>query len=79
MNFRRWCSQSNDELARGDVAYLNLLAAEGLPGSESLDVRAALAQVDRWTEVVSQNTVHWRRTIVPSDDCQRAEKGDRSI
>lgn len=70
VDYQSWCSLSNEQLARHDVAYLNLLTAEGLPGSEALDVPAALAQIDRWAEVVTHNTAHWRRTYVPSDDCR---------
>jgi|GEM_PF-1646172 len=70
MDYEHWCSLSDEELARYDVAYLNLLAAEGLPGSESLDISAALVKINHWTNVAHRNTVHWRKTFVPSDDCQ---------
>lgn len=41
-----------DELAKVDIARMNLLAAEGLPGAENLDVEASLAKLDQWTERV---------------------------
>ena len=42
-------TMSTDELARQDLAIVNLACAEGLHGSENLDVRACLRQIDGWT------------------------------
>lgn len=45
-----------DQLAGVDIARLNLLAAEGLPGAEDLHVDTALAELDRWVEHVRFET-----------------------
>jgi len=42
------------ELANVDIARMNLLCAEGLPGAENLDVKQCLAVLDQWAEVVRQ-------------------------
>ena len=42
------------DLAAVDVAVMNLLCAEGLPGAEGLDLKASLAVLDQWTEVARQ-------------------------
>jgi len=41
-------SMSPEDLDKMDVALINLVCAEGLHGSEKLDVRACLAQIDEW-------------------------------
>lgn len=41
-----------DELSGMDVARMNLLCAQGLPGSEGLDIDQELAVLDRWTQAV---------------------------
>ena len=46
----------SDALNRVDIAELNLLCAQGLPGSESLDVEACLKTLDQWTERVRSET-----------------------
>jgi len=38
------------ELARFDIAEVNLVCAAGLPGAENLDVDRYLATLDRWAE-----------------------------
>lgn len=40
------------ELAKVDIALVNLLCAQGLPGAENLDVKGSLAMLDQWAEVV---------------------------
>lgn len=42
------------DLAKLDVARMNLLCAEGLPGAESLDLKQCLTVLDQWAEVVRQ-------------------------
>ncbi len=69
MDYESWCSLTDEELARYDVAYLNLLAAEGLPGSELLDIPSTLAKVERWADIAYCNTVAWRKTFVPRSYC----------
>ena len=44
------------ELAKQDIALLNLRCAEGLPGSEELDVANCLATLDQWAEKVRLET-----------------------
>jgi hypothetical protein len=39
-----------DELAKVDVALMNLLCAKGLPGADDLDIPAALAKIDEWAK-----------------------------
>lgn len=46
----------SDQLERVDIALMNLLCAEGLPGSESLDIQAVLATLDAWAEGVALET-----------------------
>ena len=41
-------AMSPDELAKIDVALMNLLCAKGLPGAEDLDIPAVLKQIDEW-------------------------------
>jgi RHS repeat-associated protein len=41
---------SPNELDTLDIAEVNLECATGLPGSENLDIRAALAKLDEWAE-----------------------------
>jgi hypothetical protein len=40
------------EMNKVDVALMNLLCAQGLPGAESLDKKQSLALLDQWAEVV---------------------------
>jgi hypothetical protein len=47
---------SSEELAIQDLALLNLRAAEGLPGSENLNVTEVLATLDRWAQKVKLDT-----------------------
>jgi hypothetical protein len=43
------------KLSNVDIAVMNLLSAEGLPGAESLDVKQCLTVLNKWAEVVRQN------------------------
>jgi hypothetical protein len=42
------------DLVKLDVARMNLLCADGLPGAERLDVKQCLQVLDQWAEVVRQ-------------------------
>lgn len=42
------------ELAKVEIARMNLLCADGLPGAEGLDVRQCLTVLNQWAEVVRQ-------------------------
>lgn len=47
-------ARPDDELNSVDIALMNFLCAEGLPGAEGLDVSRSLAILDDWAEVVRQ-------------------------
>lgn len=47
---------SGDELRRQDVALVNLRCAEGLPGSENLDIQKCLATINQWAQRVRVET-----------------------
>jgi Transglutaminase-like superfamily len=47
---------SDDELRRQDLALVNLRCAEGLPGSEKLDIQKCLATLNQWTQRVRAET-----------------------
>ncbi len=47
---------SSEELAKQVLALLNLRAAEGLPGSDNLNVTELLATLDRWAQKVKFDT-----------------------
>ncbi len=49
-------SKSPRDLERVDVAEMNLLCAQGLPGAEKLDIRKYLKTLDEWAEKVRFNT-----------------------
>ncbi len=46
----------SQELEQVDIAYMNLLCAKGLNGSEDLDVSQCLATLDKWAEVIRKDT-----------------------
>jgi hypothetical protein len=46
-----------DQLERVDIGLMNLLCAEGLPGSKGLDVAGALGTMDKWAEAVAAETL----------------------
>jgi hypothetical protein len=49
-------------LSQVDIARMNLLCAEGLPGSDGLDLETSLAQLDAWANRVKSETKrHWYR------------------
>lgn len=50
------CLMSSEELAKEDIALINLRCAEGLPGSDDLDVSGCLQMLDQWAEHVEQET-----------------------
>ncbi|MCA9234853.1 MAG: hypothetical protein KDA44_05255 [Planctomycetales bacterium] len=45
-----------DELAPQDIALMNLRCAEGLPGSEGLELDQCLARLDKWAAQVKRET-----------------------
>jgi hypothetical protein len=48
---------SPDRIQQMDVALVNLLCAQGLPGTEGLDVSQCLGVLDQWAERVKAETV----------------------
>jgi len=46
---------SSGKIASVDIALMNLLCAEGLPGAENLNVDECLSALDQWAELVKQN------------------------
>jgi hypothetical protein len=47
---------TEEELAKFDIAYLNLVCAQGLNGSENLDITACLRSLDEMAAFVKVNT-----------------------
>jgi hypothetical protein len=45
-----------DQLPRCDIALMNLLCAEGLPGTEGLNCNDCLAMLDRWAAHIQSET-----------------------
>lgn len=45
-----------DQLSKQDIAAANLRCAEGLPGSENLDIPRCLFTLDQWAKQVSTYT-----------------------
>jgi hypothetical protein len=55
----RIVAMSDEELAAVDIAYLNLLCATGLPGSESLDISKCRETLDHWAALVKGQTAKY--------------------
>lgn len=56
LDWRSLISLSDAELARLDIAAVNLACAQGLPGAERIDVNRCLATLDYWTDIVKRWT-----------------------
>ena len=39
-----------------DIAYINMVCAQGLPGAEALDIPATLAKLDEWSRRIKSET-----------------------
>jgi len=50
---------SEEELAKRDIARLNLFCAAGLPGTEKVDPDACIAKLDEWTKYIDRNIKRW--------------------
>ena len=46
---------SDEQLAKLDIALVNLLCAEGLPGSESLNIEKCLITLDEWANMAKKD------------------------
>ncbi len=44
------------ELPKFDIAYINMVCAQGLPGAEAFDVPKALAKLDEWAKHIQHET-----------------------
>jgi hypothetical protein len=53
-SFSEVLSLTAKEIDRCDIARVNLLCAQGLPGADGPDVAACLATLDRWAECVGR-------------------------
>jgi len=51
---------SNEELKEVDIAVINLLCAEGLPGSENIDIGYCLKTLEEWAEHVLETEEKYR-------------------
>ena len=47
---------SDEELAKYDIAELNLACAEGLPGAENINIPQSLKQLDEWAKWIRSET-----------------------
>ncbi len=43
-----------------DIAYINMVCAQGLPGAEALDIPAALAKLDEWVRRIESETERYQ-------------------
>lgn len=49
-------AMTDEQLAREDLAMVNLLCALGLPGAENLDIGSCLKTLDKWAATIKQET-----------------------
>jgi hypothetical protein len=76
MDYERWASLSEAELADFDVAEVNLAAAVGLPGAEGLDIPACLAKLDEWAALVREATEYfWPKFVASPPDVGQPQRG----
>jgi hypothetical protein len=64
-----------EQLAKVDMALMNLLCAKGLPGAENLDIPAVVAKLDEWAAKVKFET---QRHLYRVTDPRHAEHYNRS-
>ena len=55
-NLDQLLSLNADELTGVDIARINLLCAEGLPGAENLNVEQCLTTLDQWAQHIKTET-----------------------
>ena len=55
-SFGELVTMTDKQISQHDLAFLNLRAAEGLPGAEDLNIGIKLAQLDRWALRVRSET-----------------------
>jgi len=62
MHYERWCNPSEAELAKRDIAEVNLSVAQGLPLAGNFDIEALLRQLDEWSVLVERAISRsWKR------------------
>jgi hypothetical protein len=52
----RLIAMPEKELESVDIAQMNLVCSEDLPGSETLDIRQCLATLDQWADIIRKDT-----------------------
>jgi hypothetical protein len=64
--YRRWqvslarlAQMPESEIAKIDIARLNLFCAAGLPGTHGIDPDLCIRKLDSWTEYIDQNIKQW--------------------
>jgi hypothetical protein len=63
-----------DQLAKVDIAEMNLLCAKGLPGVPEFDIAASLAILDQWADHVDSETRrNWHRFKDNPEDYHNSE------
>lgn len=55
-SYQNLLAMSPERLGKADLALVNLLCAQGLPGAEKLDIPAALKKLDEWAARVKAET-----------------------
>ena len=55
-SLNRLLGMTREELCGLDIARMNLMCAEGLPGAEGLDVAQCLSRLDDWAQRVRRET-----------------------
>ncbi len=63
----------SDDPLETDIAILNLAAAQGLPGTEEVDVEACLDKLDDWAHAVQFEILRHLYRFVPDQDCEPDE------
>jgi hypothetical protein len=67
--FDKFAAASDEFLSSCDIALLNLVAAKGLPGAESLDIPTCLGKLDVWAARVRIETMrHLYRFDAPTKE-----------
>jgi hypothetical protein len=64
-----------EEVSRCDVALMNLLSADGLPGAEEMNIPKYLNRLDNMAEFIARRPSRRSRTserILPVPTCRRA-------
>jgi hypothetical protein len=57
-------TMSLEELSALDIAEMNLLCAQGLPGAENLDIQKSLQIIDKWSEDVCTNVKQYKKIFL---------------